>query len=194
MDGLYRDEPATPEQLAAALAALGTYTGKGDAAEHAAETERLGAGPYRMQLANALLGAAQVEALLCEQLGADEHTLRDAHREQLRTGGVMDPGSETPNPAKLAEFLRWQTLRVGGPLREIAQDPATGPIPLAAAHSADGLQRLLGVIAAGQVPSVEGLRHSLAELGAARECFEAAIVNIGILTSMLDGLDALFGD
>lgn len=52
-------------------------------------------------------------------------------------------------------------------------DPATGPIPLAAAHVADGLQRL-GVIAAGQVPSVEGLRHSLAELGEARECFESA--------------------
>ena len=194
MDGMYRDEPATPEQLAGALAALGAYTGRGDGAEHAAEAERLGAGPYRMQLANALLGAAQVEALLCEQLGVAGDKMRDAHRQQLLTGGVMDPGSEVPNPAKLAEFLRWQTLRVGGPLREIAQDPATGPIPLAAAHGADGLQRLLGVIAAGQVPSVEGLRHSLAELDAARECFEAAIVNIGILTSMLDGLDALFED
>lgn len=29
------------------------------------------------------------------------------------------------------QFLRWQTLRVAGPLRELAQDPATGPIPLA---------------------------------------------------------------
>ena len=82
-----------------------------------------------MQLANALLGAARVEALLCERLGVTEDQIRAAHRQQLLTGGVMDPGSETPNPAKLAEFLRWQTLRVGGPLREIAQDPATRPIP-----------------------------------------------------------------
>lgn len=66
-------------------------------------------------------------------------------------------------------------------MREISQDPATGPIPLAVAHGADGLQRLLWVIAAGQVLSVEGLRHSLAELGAAQECFEAAIANIDVL-------------
>ncbi len=194
MDGRYRDEPATPEQLAAALAALGGYSGKGDAAEHAAETKRLGAAPYRMQLANALLGAVQVEALLCEQLGVTGDKMRAAHRQQLLTGGVMDPGSEVANPAKLAEFLRWQALRVGGPLREIAQDPATGPIPLAAAHAADGLQTLLGVIAAGQVPSVDNVRHGLAEMRAARECFEATIANIDVLTSMLAGLEALFDD
>jgi hypothetical protein len=35
-------------------------------------------------------------------------------------------------------------------LRLIAQDPDYGPIPLAAAHAADGLQQLLAVIAAGQ--------------------------------------------
>lgn len=191
---MHRDEPATPEQLAAALAALGMHFGKGDAAEHAEETKRLGADPYRMQLANALLGAAQVEALLCEQLGVAGDKMRAAHRQQLLTGGVMDPGSEVPNPTKLAEFLRWQTLRVGGPLREIAQDPATGPIPLAAAHAADGLQRLLGAIAAGQVPNVDNVQHGVAELRAARECFEATIVNIDILLSMLGGLEALFDD
>jgi hypothetical protein len=190
----YRDEPATPEQLAAALMALGAYTGTGDAAEHAAEAKRLGAKVYRMQLANALLGAAQVEALLCEQLGVSDAKMRAARRQQLLLGGVMDPGSEAPNPAKLAEFLRWQALRVGGPLREIAQDPATGPIPLAAAHAADGLQKLLGVIAGGQVPDVDNVGRGLAELGAARECFEATIANIDILLSMLAGLDALFDD
>ena len=47
----YRDEPATPEQLTAALIALGVYSGKGDAAEHAGEAKRLGANVYRMQLA-----------------------------------------------------------------------------------------------------------------------------------------------
>ena len=190
----YRDEPATPEQLVAALVALGAYSGKGDAAEHAAEAERLGADVYRVQLANALLGCAQVEALLCEQLGLKGDKLRAAHRQQLLSGGVMDPGSEVPNPEKLAEFLRWQALRVGGPLREIAQDPSTGPVPLAAAHAADGLQRLLGVIAAGQVPDIGKVRDSLAEMRTARECFEATIANIDILTSMLGGLEALFDD
>ena len=83
----------------------------------------------------------------------------------------MDPGSEVANPEKLAEFLRWQALRVRGPLRQIAQDPSTGPVPLAAAHAADGLQRLLGVIAAGQVPNIENVRHGLAEMRAARGVF-----------------------
>jgi len=192
--GVYREKPATVGQLADALGALGLYTGTGDGPEHAAEARRLGDDVYRMQLANALLGAAQVEALLCESLGASAEQLRTAHREQLLTGGVMDPGVEMPNPAKLAQFLRWQTLRVSGPLRDIAQDQATGPIPLAAAHAADGLQTLLGVIATGQVPKAENVANARAELGAARECFEAAIVNIGILTSMLEGLDALFDD
>jgi hypothetical protein len=108
--------------------------------------------------------------------------------------GSWTPGSETPNPAKLAEFLRWQTLWVGGPLREIAQDPATGPIPLAAAHGADGLQTILGVIAAGQVPDVDNVGPARAELRRAQESFQAAIANIDILLSMLDGLDALFDD
>jgi hypothetical protein len=68
VDGFYRDDPADPEQLAAALAALGMYTGTGAAAEHSAEVKRLGVDVYRVQLANALLGAAQAEALLCERL------------------------------------------------------------------------------------------------------------------------------
>jgi hypothetical protein len=190
----YRDDPATAEQLVAALAALGMHRGTGEAAEHAAERERLGADVYRMQLANALLGAAQVEALLCEHLGVGAEKMRTAHRQQLLTGGVMDPGSEEPNPAKLAEFLRWQALRAGGPLREIAQDQTTGPIPLAAAHAADGLQRLLGVLATGQVADVEKVRAGVAELRAARESFEAAIANIDILTALLDGVDAAFGE
>ncbi|MEV4091263.1 DUF6245 family protein [Streptosporangium saharense] len=85
-----------------------------------------------------------------------------AHRQQLIAAGADDAG-------KLAEFLRWQTVRVAGPLRQIAQDPSTGPIPVAAAHAADGLQRLLSVIAGGQVPSVEGVAAGIAEMKAARQ-------------------------
>jgi hypothetical protein len=64
------------------------------------------------------------------------------------------------DPDKLTGFLRWQALRVAGPLRLVAQDPSTGPIPLAAAHAAEGLQKLLGVADTGQVPDVETVKAS----------------------------------
>ena len=67
-----------------------------------------------------------------------------AWREQLRSAGAVD------DPGALMGFLRWQALRFAGPLREIAAREEAGPIPLAAAHAADGLQALLEVIGAGQ--------------------------------------------
>jgi hypothetical protein len=79
-------------------------------------------------------------------------------------------------------------------VREIAQDPSTGPIPLAAAHAADGLQRLLGVIARGQVPDIEKVKEGIAEMRSARQCFEAAIGNIDILMSMLGAVGDLFDE
>lgn len=82
--------------------------------------------------------------MLAETLAAgDGDALFAAHRQQLLAAGVADDAE------KLAAFLRWQTLRVSGPLRQIAQDASTGPIPVAAAHAADGLHRLLGVIGGG---------------------------------------------
>uniref|UniRef100_UPI003F491E8A DUF6245 family protein n=1 Tax=Sphaerisporangium sp. CA-236357 TaxID=3240030 RepID=UPI003F491E8A len=183
------DQPATAEQLGAALAALGLYDGTGTTAEHAAEAARHGGeGPYRVRLANALLGAVQIEAMLAETVAAGEQDLAAAHHEQLATAGVAD------DPEKLVGFLRWQALRVSGPLRLIAQDPSTGPIPLAAAHAAEGLQRLLGVIGAGQVPSVEEVKNHVAEIEAARECLVTAIGNVDILLQMLGGMTALLGD
>jgi hypothetical protein len=133
-------------------------------------------------LANALLGAAQIEAMLAETLAEQDVDLAEAHDQQLVTAGVSD------DPVKLTGFLQWQTLRVSGPLRLIAQDPSTGPFPLAAAHAADGLQRLLGVVAAGQVPSVEQAAEHVAQIEAARECFVQAIGTIDILLDMLGGL------
>jgi hypothetical protein len=90
--------------------------------------------------------------------------------------------------------LQWQFLRVAGPLRLVAQDASTGPIPLPAAHAADGLQRPLGVVAAGQVPSVEQVKEHVAQIEAARECLVHAIGNIDILLDMLGGLHTLLGD
>jgi Family of unknown function (DUF6245) len=190
----YREEMATTGQLVAALQALGLYSGTGTARELAAEAGRVGDDAHRMGLANALLGAAQAEAVLAEGLaGGDGDLLRAAHEEQLRTGGVMEPGSDDPDPVKLAAFLRWQTARVSGPLRVIAQDASTGPIPVAAAQAAEGLVRLLGVIAAGQVPDTGVLAEQIAELEATRECFTYAIANIDTLTGMLASVNKLLG-
>jgi hypothetical protein len=89
MDGMYRDEPADVGRLAGALAALRVCGGGNTAAEHASEAGRLGADRYRMHLAN---------SLLCEGLaGGNAAVMSAAHREQLRTGGAMDPGSDDPN-------------------------------------------------------------------------------------------------
>ncbi len=41
---------------------------------------------------------------------------------------------------------------------------------------------------------IDNVRHGLAEMSAARECFEATIATIDVLTSMLAGLEALFDD
>ncbi len=46
---------------------------------------------------------------------------------------------------------------MSGPL--VDQDASTGPIPVAAAHAAGDLQRVLGVVAAGQAPSVEHVKE-----------------------------------
>ncbi|MEV4246705.1 DUF6245 family protein [Streptosporangium canum] len=180
---LSSDEPAPAARLGAAMAALGLYGGTNTAADHAGEAARLGGeGPYRMRLANALLGAVQVEAMLAESAATGPEDLAAAHHQQLATAGVVD------DVEKLAAFLRWQALRVAGPLKLVAQDPSTGPIPLAAAHAAEGLQKLLGVAGAGQVPDVEAVREGVAEMRAARQCLVDAIDNVDILLEMLSGL------
>jgi len=64
-----KDKPSSVTQLAAAMAALGLYRGANTLAEHAAEAKRLGGeNAYRVRLANALLGAAQTEAVLAEAI------------------------------------------------------------------------------------------------------------------------------
>lgn len=85
---------------------------------------------------------------------------------------------------------------MSGPLRQIAQDASTGPIPVAAAHAADGLHRLLGVIGGGQVPSVENVKTGVAEMKAARQAFTnaIAIANVDVLLGMLGDLQAVLGE
>jgi hypothetical protein len=59
------DAPATAMQLAAALTALGRYSGGNSAAEHAAEAARVGGHDYYP----ALLGIVEVEAMLADCAG-----------------------------------------------------------------------------------------------------------------------------
>jgi hypothetical protein len=70
--------PASVKQVAAAMAALGAYTGNNTSAEHAAEAARLGAADaYPVRLVNALLGVVQAQAVLADAVPLDEQA-RDA--------------------------------------------------------------------------------------------------------------------
>lgn len=177
--------PATVEQIAAAMAALGMYHGANTAEEHAQEAARLG-GPdaYRVRLVNALLGVVQAEAAMADGMELDEDAHHAAWEEQLNAAGAgLD------DPARRVEFLRWQVLRAGTPLRLMAQHHETGPIPLAAAHAATALHTLLGVIAASQgavaTGDVETLAAQSDQLRTAREALQSAIGNTDILLNML---------
>jgi Family of unknown function (DUF6245) len=174
-----KDTPSSVTQLAAALTTLGLYRGANTLAEHADEARRLGGDEaYRVRLANALLGASQTEALLADAIPISLEARVAAYEQQFVTAGVAD------DPAKKIAFLRWQTLRVSGPLRDLAQNVGTGPIPLAAAHAADGLQQLLGVIGESQNPTLDDAERLAgpvtAELQAAREALANAISNVDI--------------
>ncbi len=183
MDERPADTSATVSQLAAALAALGQYEGTNSAAEHAQEAARLGGkGYYRSLLTNALLGHAEGEALHADGAGLAADHVRAAQRQALAAVGALD------DPARLLGVLRWRALRVAGPLQESAQDAATGPVVLAAAHAAEGLQRLLAVCAAGQDPLHASPAALTADLRAARE----ALTNIDIMLRLVQQAEELF--
>lgn len=102
--------PATVIQLAAAMAALGAYSGENTEAEHAEEAERMGGGEeyYRMCLANGLLGVAETQVMLNETVKGPEDGMLFAHQQALKVAGATRPN------ALLLDFLRWRTLRIVG--------------------------------------------------------------------------------
>lgn len=177
-------DPATVEQVAAALAALGLYGGSNTAAEHEQEAARLG-GPdaYRVRLVNALLGAAQTEAMYADGVALTDDARQAAWDEQLKTAGAWD------EPGKRIGFIRWQVLRASTPLRIIAGNIEVGPIPVAAAHAAEGLHVLLGVIGdshqAVATGDVETLATQAEQLRAAKASLQAAIDNTDLLLDLL---------
>jgi hypothetical protein len=182
-----KDKPSTVKQLAAAMVALGQYTGENTDTEHVAEAAHLGGmKAYQMRLANALLGIVEVDAMLSETLGVSAEQVQVAHQQALISAGVEG------HPGKLLNFLRWRTLRVGGPLREIAQNTEVGPLPLSAAHAAEGLQLLLGVCAAGQDLEMADLSEMTANLKAAREALTNALTNLDIMLKLLAQAEDLF--
>ena len=181
------DKPSTVKQLAAAMTALGKYTGKNSDVEHTAEAQRLGGmDAYQMLLANALLGLAETDAMFADSAGVSAKQMQAAHQQALISAGTEG------NPGKLLQFLRWRTLRVAGPLREIAQHTDVGPLPLASAHAAEGLQLLLGVCAAGQNLATASPGDTTADLKAAREALTNAIAHIDIMQNMLAQVEDLF--
>jgi hypothetical protein len=98
---------------------------------------------------------------------------------------AVDPGAQL-------FFDRWRTLRVAGPLRQIAQDAETGPIPLAAVHAADGLQQLLAVTADGQNmdPDTMSLGVMKENLRSAKESLDNAVANIDIMLGLIEEAEA----
>ena len=68
----------------------------------------------------------------------------------------------------------------------MAQNRQVGPIPLAAAHAAEALQVLLGVIAASQdAVEVTTLAAQTSQLRRAREAMSNALANTDLLLNML---------
>jgi hypothetical protein len=181
-----KEDPSTVIQLAAAMQALGLYNGQNTEEEHQAEAARMGgAAYYQMLLVNALLGAVETEALHAESSGVTFDQMRAAHQQALQTAGAED------TPGKLMGFLRWRTLRIAGPLRQIAQNEAAGPVPLAAAHAADALQLLLSACAAGQNLAQANPFQMTADLKSARESLINALANLDIMLGLIAQVENL---
>lgn len=179
-----RETPFNIEQIVSAMIALGGYTGKNTEVEHKAESLRLGGKDiYRIFLANALLGLVETNAMLADGEGVLNDRMLEAHHQALVSAGATDDTS------KLIGFLRWRVLRVSGKLREMAQNPEFGPLPLAAAHASQGLQLLLGVCEAGQNPlkaSPDDMKKDILE---AKESLNLAIANIDIMLRLISKIE-----
>ena len=181
-----KEEPLTVIQLAAAMQALGLYDGQNTKEEHQTEAARIGdEAYYHMLLVNALLGAVETEALHTDSVGVTSEQMHTAHQQALKTAGAED------TPEKLLSFLRWRTLRVAGPLRQIAQNEEAGPVPLAAAHAAEALQLLLSACASGQNIAQANPSQMAAELKSARKSLTNSLANLDIMLLLIEQIENL---
>ena len=180
-----KEEPSTVIQLASAMQALGLYNGQNTEEEHQAEAARIGGEAYHLFLVNALLGGVETEALYADSLGVKFDQMQAAHQQALKTAGAED------TPEKLMNFLRWRTLRVAGPLRQIAQNEEAGPVPLAAAHAAEGLQLLLSACASGQNLAQANPFQMATDLKSARESLTNSLANLDIMLGLIEQIENL---
>ena len=181
-----KEDPSTIIQLAAAMQALGLYNGQNTKEEHQDEAARIGGEAYYyMLMVNALLGAVETEALHADSSEVKFGQMQAAHQQALKTAGAED------TPEKLMNFLRWRTLRVSGPLRQIAQNEEAGPVPIAAAHAAEALQLLLSVSASGQNLAQADPFQMAADLKSARESLTNSLANLDIMLALIEQINTL---
>ncbi|MFE9636319.1 DUF6245 family protein [Streptomyces sp. NPDC006463] len=183
------DIPVTVEQIGAALVALGAYDGNNTPAEHAENATQFGRSEiYRLRLLNTLLGSVQAQAKLADEVEGDGEDLFAAWFEQLKAADAWD------DPVKQMAFLGWQVRRAGIPLHWIAKAPGAGPIVVAAAHAAEALHVLLGVIGAvdeaNATGDVETVVAQVGVLKAARELLVAALDNADIMLDTVKSADS----
>lgn len=168
------------------MASLGMYSGGNTAAEHAEQADACGGlEAYRVRMVNALLGIVQNEAMFADGQHLGAEVMEAAREQQLTSAGA----GAAEDPDIRLGFLRWQILRATTPVRQLAGNPEAGPIPVAAAHAAEALQILLGVIVAshGAVAAgdVDTLAAQTTQLRAASAALDAAKANTEILLGML---------
>ncbi|MFD8411075.1 DUF6245 family protein [Streptomyces sp. NPDC059650] len=175
--------PVTVEQISAALAALGVRDGD-ETPVGIAESIALGnADFHRLRLLNTLLGVVQEQAKLADEAEEDGEDLFTAWFEQLKAADAWD------DAARQMAFLGWQVRRAGIPLYLIAKDPDAGAFVVAAAHAAEALHVMLGVIAvtdkANAIGDAATVLAQIVPMKAARELLVAALDNADI---MLDSI------
>lgn len=181
-----KDTPSTTLQIAKAMQALGLYDGENTEAEHRAEVDRLGSDTYYHALmVNALLGGVEAEALHTDSSRLEFEQMMAAHEQAVTTSGAGD------SPDKLMKFLRWRALRVGGPLRQIAQNEEAGPIPVAAAHATEALQMMLSVCSDAQNLAQADPEKMVIDLKTARESLVYSLANLDIMFDLIKQIDNL---
>ncbi|HEY1296598.1 MAG TPA: DUF6245 family protein [Chloroflexota bacterium] len=102
------------EQLLLRWLRSGCTAGTNTPGEQAAEARRLGgANEYQGPASQCVIGAVQTEALLADSLTISPEARHSAYEQRLDTAEAAD------DPTKRIHFLRWQSLRVAGPLGEM---------------------------------------------------------------------------
>ena len=84
----------------------------------------------------------------------------------------------------MLSFLRWKTLHVANPLRQIVQNDA-GPVLLAAAHTAEALQHILKVSVSTQNIVTYDPHQVTKQLKTAREALVNSLGNLDIMIQII---------